>query len=140
MTVGTPNYILNPIEGSTPRFADTHQLDGLLGCLFSAEGDESIAPVQAAQRLHHQSEVPDGAGLLKKWYQFVLEQVTRDFAYKDLKSQTPQTFFKPKFSFMKDQKVFAILRSGRLQQHTSVPTVGWAPVYTDSGGGPPYFR
>lgn len=23
---------------------------------------------------------------------------------------------------------------------TSVPTVGWAPEYTDSGGGPPYFR
>lgn len=23
--------------------------------------------------------------------------------------------------------------------HTSVPTGGWAPVYTHSGGGPPYF-
>lgn len=62
----------------------THQLDSLLCSFFSAESDKGIASVQATERIHHQTQVPDWASFLKEWNKLILKKVSRDFSYKYL--------------------------------------------------------
>lgn len=68
-----------------------YQLDSLLGRLFSAEGDEGIAPVQATQGVHHEPQVPDRPRLLKERNQLIFKQVTGDLPDKNL--QEKETIF-----------------------------------------------
>ena len=62
----------------------TYQFDGFLCSVFSAERDEGVASVQAAERVHHQAKVPDRTGLLKQRDQLVFKQVSWDLANKYL--------------------------------------------------------
>lgn len=64
--------------------AETDQPDGLLRRLFSAECDEGIAPVQTAQRVHHQPQVPDRSSVLEERNQLVFKQVPGNLANKNL--------------------------------------------------------
>lgn len=121
------NY--QPFPTLTSSIWSSHQLHSLLSSLFTAEGDEGVAPVQPAERVHHEPEVPDGPGFLKQRNQLVLKQVARDLPNKDLMMRREiETFYHN-----------SIISGHKNILHTSVPTGGWAPVYTDSGGGPPYF-
>ena len=58
----------------------TYQFDGLLCSVFSAERDERVASVQAAERVHHQAKVPDRTGLLEQRDQLIFKQVSWDLA------------------------------------------------------------
>lgn len=64
--------------------SESYQFHRLLCSFFSAESDKGIASVQATEWIHHQSQVPDGAGFLKEWNQLVLKEVSGYFAYKYL--------------------------------------------------------
>lgn len=64
--------------------SQSYQFHRLLCSFFSAESDKGIASVQAAEWIHHQSQVPDGAGFLKEWNQLVLKEVPGYFAYENL--------------------------------------------------------
>ena len=46
--------------------------DGLLSELSLCEGDEGVSAVQTGHRVHHESEVPDRAALLKQGDQLIL--------------------------------------------------------------------
>lgn len=109
--------------------AATHQLDRHLGGLFGAERDEGVAAVQAAQRVHHQPEVPDGPRLLEQGNQLVFEQVPGNLSNKYLQRKEQEC----------SGDGLSVALEHRPCSPTSVPTVGWGPEYTDSGGGPPYF-
>ena len=62
-----------------------YQFDCLLRSLFGAECDESIASVETAERVHHQTQVPDRPRLLKQWHQLIFKQVSGDLTHKNLK-------------------------------------------------------
>lgn len=64
--------------------SQSYQFHRLLCSFFSAESDKGIASVQAAEWIHHQSQVPDGAGFLKEWNQLILKEVPGYFAYENL--------------------------------------------------------
>lgn len=56
--------------------------DSVLGGLASRERDEGVASIGAGHRVHHQSQIPNGAALLEQRNEFVLEHVFGDFAAK----------------------------------------------------------
>lgn len=64
----------------------SYQFDSLLCSFFSAEGYKGVASVQATERIHHQTQVPDGASFLKQRNQLILKKVSGDFTYKYLSS------------------------------------------------------
>lgn len=93
-----------------------YQLDRLLGGVFGAESDEGVAAVQAAERVHHQPQVPDGPGLLEERNQLVFKQIAGNLPHEDLRGA-------------------AAVRSGAVAKQqpagsrpTSVPTVGCGPA------------
>ena len=59
-------------------------LHALLGLSGGGENDESIASVQFAEMVHHQTDFVYRSNLLKYRHQFVLKTVTRDLADKYL--------------------------------------------------------
>lgn len=61
-----------------------YQSDSLLCVVLAAEGDEGISSVLARQRVHHQTQVPDGTRLLEEGNQLVFVQVTRDLPHENL--------------------------------------------------------
>lgn len=75
----------------TVEKSNSYQFHRLLRRFFSAESDKGVASVQAAEWIHHQSQVPDGAGFLKEWNQLVLKQVSGYFAYKYLTERRMKT-------------------------------------------------
>ena len=64
----------------------TYQFNGLLCSVFSAERDEGVASVQAAERVHHQAKVPDRTSLLEQRDQLIFKQVSGDLANEYLPS------------------------------------------------------
>lgn len=65
---------------------NAYQFDSLLCGFFSAESYKGVASVQAAERIHHEAQVPDGASFLKQRNQLILKKVSGDFTYKYLSS------------------------------------------------------
>lgn len=83
----------------------SYQFHRLLCSFFSAESDKGIASVQATEWIHHQSQVPDGAGFLKEWNQLVLKEVSGYFAYKYL---TERNIKRSSFQVGKTTAVFKL--------------------------------
>lgn len=71
--------------------SNSYQFHRLLCSFFSAESDKGVASVQAAEWIHHQSQVPDGAGFLKERNQLILKQVSGYFADKYLTEGSVKT-------------------------------------------------
>ena len=65
----------------------SYLFDGLLGCFRRGERDESVAAIQIGQRVHHETEVPDGSALFEQGDELVFVNVARDFATKDLRTK-----------------------------------------------------
>lgn len=72
--LGSPDQVFwQTFSFPAKTFQQTYQFDSLLRRLFSAESDKGIASVQATERIHHQTQVPDGACFLKQRNQLVLK-------------------------------------------------------------------
>ena len=55
-----------------------------MGSFSCGEGDKGITPIETGQRIHHESQIPDGSTLLEQWDQFILIDITGDLSTKHL--------------------------------------------------------
>lgn len=74
----------HPIHARGCLSGMSYEFDSLLCSVLVAEGDEGVAPILTRERVHHQTQVPDRARLLKQWHQLILIQVSGDLTHKHL--------------------------------------------------------